>query len=1266
MYQQSINRLWKIPITFQQKQAMIFMAILGFALLMPIPAWAAGPGGVNSGLQLWLKADAGTSTTTNGAGVSSWADQSPATRTASQGSSQPTFVTDAFNFNPALGFNGSASNKLNLNSLTGLPAGSGNRTMIAVASYTYASNNNPVLFFYGQPTLATNSSLTIVATSKRISLEGGLSRYIASTLTVATPSILSGVYTSSNKGYLYANGTVDSASPSTLPTAWNTIITGGLAVGVIGDNPWAPTLDSWNGNIAEIIVYSTALNGTTDLQKIESYLALKYGITLNSTINYLASDSTVIYPSTGTHSGYINDITGIGRDDNAALEQRKSKSIETDAIVTIEHSSAFSSDQQFLIWGNDNGATTEQATELPANISDRLGREWKIAEANGDVGDIVLTMDVNSLGLTGNAATLLIDSDGDGDFTTGTITRIGADTYVSGIATFTTNLGDGDVFTLATGCAGMLPNNVVDNILGNLEDCDNSAGNNTLLEAILYANAGDTITFDPSIAGQTITLTNQLTIDKNLTIDGTGQNITISGGGTTQVFEVTAGTVVFDSLTIADGNASGSNGGGVSTGIGTDVTMINSILTNNSADYGGAINNDGGNITIKNSILSNNTATTEGGGVNSNSASNGNITITNSTFSGNTATSGGGLTNGSLSTLNFSNTIIANNNGGDCYDNGGTISTNTNNLIEDGSCSATLSGDPLLGSLQDNGGNTQTMALLPGSPAINAGDNGTCEASDKRGITRPQTATCDIGAYEKQAPAFTSTAVTSVIVNDAYSYNITTTDNEPTDGASPVITAPILPAWLTLTDNGDGTGTLTGTPTQTEVGTHNVTLRLNDGTENIDQIFIITVNKIEQTISFDSLSDRTGNTDFTVSATATSGLSVSFSASGNCTVSDNTVTLSRSGSCTITASQVGDGEYNAAPDVSQSFTIEAPIPNYKLTITQPSGGTISGEGISCGSDCNQYFDRGTRVTLTANPRANFVLVAWEGDCDETGTVVINEDKTCTAQFLPPNLNVSASTLNFTEGENAASYSVWLNTPPNALVTITLTSDDDDLVLSQDTLIFEPDNWNVPQTVEINHVDDDIMQGNHEHQISHTVTSDDPSYDGLIIDDVSVILTDNDAPGIHLSNYEVTVTEGQSDASYNITLTTQPFNSVTIQLNTTESDNEQDSTLLSPQTLVFTIDNWDIPQEILLSVVDDHIGEGAHDHTPIEHQVISDDATYDGFFISDVIVHVIDNDEPNITLSSYQLNVTEEGSTDQTERRFYHQRYECAERTRNCV
>ena len=94
--------------------------------------------------------------------------------------------------------------------------------------------------------------------------------------------------------------------------------------------------------------------------------------------------------------------------------------------------------------------------------------------------------------------------------------------------------------------------------------------------------------------------------------------------------------------------------------------------------------------------------------------------------------------------------------------------TGNNNLVESNApspnaCgSVSISADPLLGSLQDNGGFTQTMALLPGSPAIDAGDNANCPATDQRGVTRPQGSGCDIGAYEYEAsivptPTFTPT-----------------------------------------------------------------------------------------------------------------------------------------------------------------------------------------------------------------------------------------------------------------------------------------------------------------------------------------------------------------------------------------------------------------------------------------------------------------------------------------------------------------------------
>ena len=84
----------------------------------------------------------------------------------------------------------------------------------------------------------------------------------------------------------------------------------------------------------------------------------------------------------------------------------------------------------------------------------------------------------------------------------------------------------------------------------------------------------------------------------------------------------------------------------------------------------------------------------------------------------------------------------------------------------------------------------------------------------------------------------------------------------------------------------------------------------------------VTITIASQTISFGALSGKTyGDADFPVSASASSGLAVSFTATGNCTVTGNSVHLSGAGSCTVTAHQGGDPNWNPAPDVSQSFNI---------------------------------------------------------------------------------------------------------------------------------------------------------------------------------------------------------------------------------------------------------------------------------------------------------------------------------------------------------
>jgi hypothetical protein len=113
----------------------------------------------------------------------------------------------------------------------------------------------------------------------------------------------------------------------------------------------------------------------------------------------------------------------------------------------------------------------------------------------------------------------------------------------------------------------------------------------------------------------------------------------------------------------------------------------------------------------------------------------------------------------------------------------------------------------------------------------------------------------------------------------------------------------------------------------------------------------VTAQKSNQAIDFAALADKTiGDPDFTVSATANSGLAVSFGASGQCTVSGDTVHLTGPGSCTITASQGGDSNYSAAADVPRTFKINSPASVSQITST--------------GATCSQ-FSGGTAQTLGA-------------------------------------------------------------------------------------------------------------------------------------------------------------------------------------------------------------------------------------------------------------------------------------------------------------
>jgi hypothetical protein len=417
------------------------------------------------------------------------------------------------------------------------------------------------------------------------------------------------------------------------------------------------------------------------------------------------------------------------------------------------------------------------------------------------------------------------------------------------------------------------------------------SGPGSLRDTIATAASGDTIDFDPGLAGQTITLmSGQLLLNKSLDIEGPGADqLTISGNHASRVFQVASnttvsiagltmangyfrtfgdagagilnqGTLTLSNSTVANNRADGSEsawGGGivnrgtlavlnsavtgnvtatVSGGGGAGIEnygtlmVVNSNVSNNNGGggFGGGIQNAGGTVTISGSTLTANVCTSFAGIYNQS----GMVTITDSTLSGNMAGfSAGGISNEAMmaiddstitgnsaedggggilndGTLTITNSTIAGNSnnfssrGGGIWNDGslslhnsilagntdsggapdlyGNLDSSGYNLIGNTSGGSGYTGtdllnvNPVLGPLQDSGGPTQTMGLLPGSPALNAGDPAQLGVADQRGVVR--TGGVNIGAYQASATAFVLTALDTATSGVPFDVTVTAVD----------------------------------------------------------------------------------------------------------------------------------------------------------------------------------------------------------------------------------------------------------------------------------------------------------------------------------------------------------------------------------------------------------------------------------------------------------------------------------------------------------
>ena len=233
----------------------------------------------------------------------------------------------------------------------------------------------------------------------------------------------------------------------------------------------------------------------------------------------------------------------------------------------------------------------------------------------------------------------------------------------------------------------------------------------------LTLTGGRTSTPVSSGGGIRFTSNGTLTLTSSTVSGNSTSGNSAHGGG---IFS-SAGSVVISGSTISNNAASLSfDGGGGVYSQGT-LDIANSTLSDNSAKRGGAIRNKG-TATITSSTISANSAIEAGGGI---ATTDGTLAVISSTITNNSSSDGGGIhfLPGTAS-VTLSNSIVANNDGQDLI---GDDFSGAYNLIGDGlnlgSLTNTVTGDPRLAPLADNGGSTLTHALLPGSPAIDAGSN---------------------------------------------------------------------------------------------------------------------------------------------------------------------------------------------------------------------------------------------------------------------------------------------------------------------------------------------------------------------------------------------------------------------------------------------------------------------------------------------------------------------------------------------------------------
>ena len=235
-------------------------------------------------------------------------------------------------------------------------------------------------------------------------------------------------------------------------------------------------------------------------------------------------------------------------------------------------------------------------------------------------------------------------------------------------------------------------------------------------------------------------------------------------------------------------------------------------------------------------------------------------------------------------------------------------------------------------------------------------------------------------------------------------------------------------------------------------------------------------------------------------------------------------------------------------------------------------------------------------------------------------------------------------LQTTEDGGKATFTLVLNSKPSADVTVPVaTGDATEATVSPASLTFTTTNWNAPQTVTVTGVDDAVADGNQSFKVLlQPATSADAGYNGVDPPDVDASNIDNDSAGISVTAApNLTTTESGAQASFEVVLNSRPTADVSIGLSTSDPGEGT----VEPTVLTFTPSNWNAPQTVTATGVDDAFADGNQRYFVVLAAAQSADPGYEGRDALDVEITNIDNDSAGVLVTTNaDVQTSESGGT----------------------